>query len=141
MAEIYHGFEPVLAYDQAGSDRGNQWKAAKELPSYTADALDRPQRPPRHPPRLHRKTRRRKESASAAISPTAPQWTLASWPAPPSTPPTFTKASDKSMSDDSLTRSCRHQPRIPNDLGPPGSTRFDSLSRQPHDGTHPPPTS
>ena len=39
MAEIYHGFEPVLAYDQAGSDRGNQWKATKELPSYTADAL------------------------------------------------------------------------------------------------------
>jgi carboxymethylenebutenolidase len=39
--EIYHEFEPtgtVLAYDQAGSDRGNQWKTTKELASYDADA-------------------------------------------------------------------------------------------------------
>jgi carboxymethylenebutenolidase len=41
MPEIYHEFEPagtVLAYDQAGSDRGNQWKTTKELASYDADA-------------------------------------------------------------------------------------------------------
>jgi len=41
MPEIYHEFEPagtVLAYDQAGSDRGNTWKTTKELASYDADA-------------------------------------------------------------------------------------------------------
>ena len=41
VPEIYHEFEPagtVLAYDQAGSDRGNQLKTAKELASYDADA-------------------------------------------------------------------------------------------------------
>ena len=41
VPEIYHEFEEagtVLAYDQAGSDRGNQWKTAKELASYDADA-------------------------------------------------------------------------------------------------------
>src|ERR1700732_4671999 len=41
MPEIYHEFEPagtVLAYDQAGSDRGNQWKTTKELASYDAAA-------------------------------------------------------------------------------------------------------
>ena len=41
MPEVYHEFEPagtVLAYDQAGSDRGNQWKYDKELASYDADA-------------------------------------------------------------------------------------------------------
>jgi carboxymethylenebutenolidase len=41
VPEIYHEFEPagtVLAYDQAGSDRGNQWKTTKELASYDADA-------------------------------------------------------------------------------------------------------
>ncbi len=41
IPEIYHEFESagtVLAYDQAGSDRGNQWKTAKELASYDADA-------------------------------------------------------------------------------------------------------
>ncbi|GAA3766257.1 dienelactone hydrolase family protein [Terriglobus aquaticus] len=40
MPEVYHEFEPagtVLAYDQAGSDRGNQWKYEKELASYDAD--------------------------------------------------------------------------------------------------------
>ena len=39
--EVYHEFEPagtVLAYDQAGSDRGNELKYAKELASYDADA-------------------------------------------------------------------------------------------------------
>lgn len=39
--EVYHEFEPagtVLAYDQAGSDRGNQLKTTKELASYDADA-------------------------------------------------------------------------------------------------------
>src|ERR1700739_3817212 len=39
--EIYHEFETagtVLPYDQAGSDRGNQWKTTKELASYDADA-------------------------------------------------------------------------------------------------------
>ncbi len=41
VPEIYHEFEAagtVLAYDQAGSDRGNQWKTTKELASYDADA-------------------------------------------------------------------------------------------------------
>jgi len=41
MPEIYHESEPagtILAYDQAGSDRGNQWKTTKELASYDADA-------------------------------------------------------------------------------------------------------
>lgn len=40
MPEVYHEFEAagtVLAYDQAGSDRGNQWKYEKELGSYDAD--------------------------------------------------------------------------------------------------------
>ena len=41
MPEVYHEFEEpgaVLAYDQAGSDRGNRWKYEKELASYDADA-------------------------------------------------------------------------------------------------------
>ncbi|MGI4827874.1 MAG: dienelactone hydrolase family protein [Janthinobacterium lividum] len=41
VPEIYHEFEApgtVLAYDQAGSDRGNQWKTTKKLASYDADA-------------------------------------------------------------------------------------------------------
>jgi carboxymethylenebutenolidase len=41
VPEIYHEFEApgaVFAYDQAGSDRGNQWKTTKELASYDADA-------------------------------------------------------------------------------------------------------
>jgi carboxymethylenebutenolidase len=41
VPEIYHEFEPagtVLAYDQAGSDRGNALKTTKELASYDADA-------------------------------------------------------------------------------------------------------
>lgn len=41
IPEIYHEFEEpgtVLAYDQAGSDRGNNWKTTKELASYDADA-------------------------------------------------------------------------------------------------------
>ena len=41
IPEIYHEFEPagtVLAYDQAGSDRGNELKTTKELTSYDADA-------------------------------------------------------------------------------------------------------
>lgn len=41
IPEIYHEFEPagtVLAYDQAGADRGNQLKTTKELSSYDADA-------------------------------------------------------------------------------------------------------
>jgi carboxymethylenebutenolidase len=39
--EIYHEFEPagtVLAYDQAGADRGNALKITKELASYDSDA-------------------------------------------------------------------------------------------------------
>ena len=39
--EIYHEFEPagtVLAYDQAGADRGNALKTTKELLSYDSDA-------------------------------------------------------------------------------------------------------
>jgi carboxymethylenebutenolidase len=41
VPEIYHEFEPagcVLAYDQAGADRGNQLKTTKELAHYDADA-------------------------------------------------------------------------------------------------------
>ncbi len=41
MPEIYHEFEPagtVLAYDQAGSDRGNALKTTKPLASYDSDA-------------------------------------------------------------------------------------------------------
>jgi len=40
VPEVYHEFEPlgaVLAYDQAGSDRGNELKFAKELASYDED--------------------------------------------------------------------------------------------------------
>jgi carboxymethylenebutenolidase len=41
VPEVYHEFEApgtVLAYDQAGSDRGNELKYTKELASYDADA-------------------------------------------------------------------------------------------------------
>lgn len=41
VPEIYHEFEPagtVLAYDQAGADRGNALKIAKEVAAYDADA-------------------------------------------------------------------------------------------------------
>ncbi|MSU51547.1 MAG: dienelactone hydrolase family protein [Opitutus sp.] len=41
VPEIYHEFEPagtVLAYDQAGADRGNALKTTKDLASYDADA-------------------------------------------------------------------------------------------------------
>ena len=41
VPEVYHEFEPagtVLAYDQAGSDRGNRWKYEKTLASYDDDA-------------------------------------------------------------------------------------------------------
>ena len=41
IPEIYHEFEAagtVLAYDQEGSDRGNELKRAKELASFDADA-------------------------------------------------------------------------------------------------------
>jgi carboxymethylenebutenolidase len=40
VPEVYHEFEPagtVLAYDQAGADRGNELKFTKELASYDAD--------------------------------------------------------------------------------------------------------
>ncbi|MCH1922428.1 dienelactone hydrolase family protein, partial [Shewanella sp. A3A] len=40
VPEVYHEFEPlgcVLAYDQAGSDRGNELKVTKELDSYDED--------------------------------------------------------------------------------------------------------
>ncbi|WP_263384710.1 dienelactone hydrolase family protein [Granulicella arctica] len=40
MPEIYHEFEPagtILAYDQAGSDRGNELKFSKEVAAYDAD--------------------------------------------------------------------------------------------------------
>lgn len=39
--EIYHEFEPpgaVLAYDTAGTDRGNQLKTTKEVSAYDSDA-------------------------------------------------------------------------------------------------------
>jgi len=41
VPEIYHEFEPagtVLAYDQAGSDRGNELKTSKTIESYDADS-------------------------------------------------------------------------------------------------------
>ncbi len=41
IPEIYHEFLPAgtaLAYDQAGSDRGNELKTTKEVASYDADA-------------------------------------------------------------------------------------------------------
>jgi carboxymethylenebutenolidase len=41
VPEIYHEFEPagtVLAYDQAGADRGNALKTTKELAAYDTDA-------------------------------------------------------------------------------------------------------
>ena len=41
VPEIYHEFEPagtVLAYDQAGAERGNALKTTKELSSYDSDA-------------------------------------------------------------------------------------------------------
>src|SRR5256885_14465475 len=41
VPEIYHEFEPagtVLAYDQAGADRGNALKTTKELAAYDAHA-------------------------------------------------------------------------------------------------------
>jgi carboxymethylenebutenolidase len=41
VPEIYHEFLPagtVLAYDQAGADKGNELKTAKELASYDNDA-------------------------------------------------------------------------------------------------------
>jgi carboxymethylenebutenolidase len=41
VPEIFHELEPlgsVLAYDQAGADRGNSHKVTKELKSYDADA-------------------------------------------------------------------------------------------------------
>ena len=41
VPEIYHEFLPagtVLAYDQAGADKGNELKTSKELASYDADA-------------------------------------------------------------------------------------------------------
>ena len=41
VPEIYHEFEPagtVLAYDQPGTDRGNELKTTKELDAYDADA-------------------------------------------------------------------------------------------------------
>jgi carboxymethylenebutenolidase len=41
VPEVYHELEPagtVLAYDQAGADKGNYDKYAKELSSYDADA-------------------------------------------------------------------------------------------------------
>ena len=40
VPEVYHEFEEagtVLAYDQAGSDRGNKWKYEKELAHYDDD--------------------------------------------------------------------------------------------------------
>jgi len=42
VPEVYHELEPsgaVLPYDQAGADKGNENKFAKELSSYDADAL------------------------------------------------------------------------------------------------------
>lgn len=41
VPEVYHEFEPagtVLPYDQAGADKGNEYKYAKELDAYDSDA-------------------------------------------------------------------------------------------------------
>jgi carboxymethylenebutenolidase len=41
VPEVYHEFEPagtVLAYDQAGADRGNALKVAKKVTAYDSDA-------------------------------------------------------------------------------------------------------
>ncbi len=41
VPEIYHEFEPpgrVLAYDQAGADRGNELKITKEIGAYDSDS-------------------------------------------------------------------------------------------------------
>src|SRR3954470_13511888 len=41
VPEIYHELEPagtVLAYDEAGAERGNRHKIAKEIAGYDADA-------------------------------------------------------------------------------------------------------
>ena len=41
LPEVYHEYEPagtVLAYDQAGSDRGNALKTTKPVPAYDDDA-------------------------------------------------------------------------------------------------------
>jgi carboxymethylenebutenolidase len=41
VPEVYHEFEPagaVLAYDQAGADRGNALKTSKEVSAYDSDA-------------------------------------------------------------------------------------------------------
>src|SRR3990170_8417913 len=41
VPEIYHDLEPagtVLAYDEAGAERGNRHKITKELSSYDSDA-------------------------------------------------------------------------------------------------------
>jgi carboxymethylenebutenolidase len=41
VPEIYHEFEPagtVLAYDQAGADRGNELKVTKEISAFDSDA-------------------------------------------------------------------------------------------------------
>src|ERR1041384_865730 len=41
VPEVYHEFEPagaVLAYDQAGADRGNTLKTTKEVSAFDSDA-------------------------------------------------------------------------------------------------------
>jgi carboxymethylenebutenolidase len=41
VPEIYHDLEPagtLLAYDEAGAERGNQYKTTKALSSYDGDA-------------------------------------------------------------------------------------------------------
>src|SRR5580704_1971521 len=41
VPEIYHELEPagsVIPYDQAGADKGNAHKVAKEIPAYDSDA-------------------------------------------------------------------------------------------------------
>ena len=92
IPEIYHEFEApgvVLAYDQAGSDRGNQWKTTKELASYDADAravLDHLKSRPDCTGELGPSA-----SASEATSPFAPPWTPMSSQPRASTPPTSTK--------------------------------------------------
>ena len=74
VPEIYHEFEPagtVLAYDQAGADRGNAHKITKTIETYDADtraviaiSSPAPTAPAASAPW---------ESASAAISPFAPR--------------------------------------------------------------------
>ena len=94
VPEIYHEFEPagtVLAYDQAGADRGNALKTTKELAAYDADAravleyLTRTSR-------LHRQARRHGHLHRRPSRLSRGDESRRRWPPSASTPPTSTSA-------------------------------------------------